>query len=96
METEALPAEEASRIEELVEAAAIVWAEQATHEGDSAPDRFEYRLTIESRAWGRRTLVVTESAVREGMRPLLDHLTLLAMRGGRQGGAEGRRGGSGV
>jgi len=78
VDTESLPTEDASRIAQLVEAAGFFELEQTTLEKSGAPDRFEYRLTIESQIWGRHAVVLPESAVPEEMRPLLDHLTALA------------------
>ena len=87
MDTETLPAEDASRIAQLVEAAGFFETEREGRAEATDPDRFQYHLTIESQVWGRRTLDVGEAAVDPALHPLLDHLTAAAMRAGRTSGA---------
>jgi hypothetical protein len=80
IDTDSLPAEAASRILQLVEAAGFFELDQGAVDRSAAPDRFEYRLTIESAIWGKHAIVLAESAVPDEARPLLDHLTSLALR----------------
>jgi hypothetical protein len=89
LDTESLPVDEAFHIAKLVEGAGFFELVQGFSGAAPAPDRFEYRLTIESQIWGRNAVVLAESAVPVEMRPLLDHLTALAMRGARLDNADG-------
>jgi len=85
VDTQQMPGEDADRIRQMVAAAHFFEFEPDSAQSIAMPDRFEYRLTIESPQWGRRALVLTEQAVPDDMRPLIDHLTALAMRrAGRQ------------
>ncbi|HEY5984666.1 MAG TPA: protealysin inhibitor emfourin [Anaerolineales bacterium] len=78
VQTEDLSSEEASRLRRLVEEAGFFDLEPAT-KATPAPDRFEYHLAIESQVWGRHTVELPETAVPDEMRPLLEHLTKMAM-----------------
>lgn len=79
VDTDDLPEEEAGRIRRLVEASGF--AELDTHEVRTAPaaDRFEYRLAIRSQVLGDREFLIAESAVPDELRPLLQHLTEMAL-----------------
>ncbi|MFH1183899.1 MAG: protealysin inhibitor emfourin [Chloroflexota bacterium] len=92
VDTESLPVEDASRLVQLVEGAGFFGLEQASPDASPGRDRFEYRLTIESQIWGRNAVVLPEPAVPEELRPLLDHLTALAMRRERPDDAGRRQG----
>ena len=80
VDTDSLPAEDASRLVQLVEKAGFFELEQGSADAPPGRDRFEYRLMIESQIWGRHTVVMPESAVPEELRPLLDHLNAMARR----------------
>lgn len=84
-DTETLPAEEASRIAQLVEGSGFFDLHEGSAGRTPAPDRFEYRLAIQSQVWGHHAVVLHESGVPDEMRPLLDLLTGMAMRGARRG-----------
>lgn len=79
LDTDDLPEEEAGRIRRLVEASGFFELDAHEVRASPAPDRFEYRLAIRSQVWGERELMLAESAVPDEIRPLLDHLTALAM-----------------
>ena len=80
LDTESLPVDEASRIRQLVESSDFFELERGLTEASGARDRFEFHLEIDSQVWGTHTVVLPESAIPDGMRPLLDYLTALAMR----------------
>jgi hypothetical protein len=79
LDTQELPEEDAGRIRRLVEASGFFDLDPHEVRATPAPDRFEYRLAIRSQVWGERELVLAESAVPDEIRPLLEHLTALAM-----------------
>jgi len=81
VDTDMLPAEDASRILQLVEAAGF-FDQKPGPDQFSEIDRFEYRLRIESQALGTRAATLSESAVPDQLRPLLDFLTGLALKRG--------------
>ena len=79
LDTQDLSEEEAGRIRRLVEASGFFDLDAHEVRAAPAPDRFEYRLAIRSEVWGERELILAESAIPDEIRPLLDHLTALAM-----------------
>ena len=79
LDTESLPSEDAFRIAQLIEGARFFELDEAAS-APPEPDRFEYRLTIESENWGRRAVVLSESSVPDALCPLIDVLTALAQR----------------
>jgi hypothetical protein len=84
VDTATLPAEDAAHILQLVEAAGL---SELEHMPDQSPgaDRFQYRLRIESARRGTRTATLSESAVPDRLRPLLEFLTDLALQRGGSG-----------
>ncbi len=79
VQTEELSSEEASRLRGLLVEAGFFDLEPPAKPAP-APDRFEYHLAIESQVWGKHTVELPETAVPDEMRPLLEHLTKMAMR----------------
>lgn len=80
VDTDALPPAHASEILELMRTAGVLDSQPAAPRGQTLPDQFEYHLSVESHTWGIRDLVLVESDITEDMKPLLDHLTDLALR----------------
>jgi len=80
LDTDALPADEAVRIHHTVEASGFFDLRQSELRGGVGADRFEYRIEIESHAHGGHSLAIPESAMPEGLRPLVEELTAMAMR----------------
>jgi hypothetical protein len=79
LDTHDLPEEDAGRIRRLVEASGFFDLDPHEARTAPAPDRFEYRLAIRSEVWGTRELLLSESSIPDEVRPLLEHLTELAM-----------------
>ena len=79
LDTQDLPEEEAGRIRRLVEASGFFDLDPNEVRAAPAPDRFEYRVAVRSDVWGERELILAESAIPDEIRPLLEHLTALAM-----------------
>lgn len=79
LDTQNLSEEEAGRLRRLVEASGFFDLDANEVRASPAPDRFEYRLAVHSEIWGERELILAESAIPDEIRPLLDHLTALAM-----------------
>lgn len=79
VDTRGLPEVEANHMIQLVRDAGFFDLEPVSEAGSPQPDRFHYRLEIESRTWGHHAVILAEPGVPERMRPLLDHLTGLAM-----------------
>jgi hypothetical protein len=79
LDTQDLPEEDAGRIRRLVEASGFFDLDPHEARATPAPDRFEYRLAIRSQVWGERELLLPESAIPDEVRPLLEHLTALAI-----------------
>ena len=80
-DTNSLTSEQAAEIEKLVVSSRFYELPPGTKQEASTPDRFEYRVRISSPARGAHAIVVGETTVPDGLRPLLDYLTALAMRG---------------
>jgi hypothetical protein len=89
LDTAGLPADEAARIRLLVQESGYFELDGGFPPAAPAPDRFEYRLAIESRTRGRHAVILPESSVTDRMRPLLNKLTALAMQRRPYGGAGG-------
>jgi hypothetical protein len=79
LDTDELPEEDAGRIRRLVEASGFFDLDAHEVRASPAPDRFEYRLAVRSQVWGERELLLAESALPDEIRPLLEHLTALAL-----------------
>lgn len=79
LDTQDLPEEDAGRLRRLVEASGFFDLDAHEVRAAPAPDRFEYRLAIRSQVWGEHELLLAESAIPDELRPLLEHLTALAM-----------------
>jgi hypothetical protein len=79
IDTQDIPEEDAGRLRRLVEASGFFDLDAHEVRATPAPDRFEYRLAIRSQVWGARELLLAESAIPDEIRPLLEHLTALAM-----------------
>jgi hypothetical protein len=91
LDTERLPPEDAERLRRLVESSDFFELEQGQAGSANLPDRFQFLLEIKSQVWGEHSLVVSEMAVPEDLRPLLQELTTLALerrRSGRDAGAQ--------
>lgn len=80
VDTETVDSAQASRLETLVHQAAFFDLPGQDGISSPMPDRFEYRVRITSAMRGTHAIVVYETAVPERLRPLLDHLTTLALR----------------
>jgi hypothetical protein len=78
VDTDTLPSEDASRILQMVEAAGLFDLEPGSDQLP-ATDRYQYRLRIESPVWGLYENTLSESAVPDELRPLLEFLTGLAL-----------------
>jgi hypothetical protein len=81
VDTETVGVQQASVLERLVNDAGFFDLPERPPSGPASPDRFEYRVQIRSLMLGTHSIVVGEAAVPDRLRPLLDHLTALAMRG---------------
>lgn len=79
LDTHELPEEAAGRLRRLVEASGFFDLDPHEARTTPAPDRFEYRLAIRSEVWGERELLLSESWIPDEIRPLVEHLTELAM-----------------
>ena len=80
IESQALAAEEAQHLQELVRTADF-FDLPAQPPASPAPgaDQFQYKITVED-AGQCHTVETTDSAATSDLRPLLNHLTLLARR----------------
>jgi hypothetical protein len=85
--TDDLPEEEASRLNELLESASLAGRPAPVSENTPARDRFEYRLTIARGARQQASFVWPENDVPVEVWPLLEYLTELATRQSRPGQA---------
>jgi len=79
IDTETLPAAEASELEELVERSDFFAMPEPADSPAGAADRFTYQLTIES-ADRKRALEVGDATAPEDLVPLLDRLAGMARR----------------
>ena len=77
VDTSDLETAEATRVSQLVEGARFFEMQTASAK-EGAPDRFEYRLLIESHIWGPHSVAFTEADLPEALRPLIDYLTAMA------------------
>ena len=80
VDSAALPDDDARRLREMVDGAGFF--ELPPVIGKPAPDRFQYRLTVED-GKRRHTVEVNEAAVPPSLRPLIDWLTSAARKGGK-------------
>ncbi len=78
LDTEQLPAEQASNLDKLIKDADFFNLPKQIMPNAPGPDRFEYRITITSDQ-KERSVVVNEAAAPDRLRPLLDYLTTLAL-----------------
>jgi len=77
-DTEKLPPEQAATLGKLVDGAGFFRLSDQIKPASPVPDQFEYRVTI-SFVEQTHSVVVDESVVPPGLRPLLDFLTTLAI-----------------
>ena len=73
-----LAAEQAAALAKMIESAGFFDLPEQIQPASPAPDRFEYRVTVSSPEQ-RHSVVVSEAAVPERLRPLLDYLTTFAL-----------------
>jgi hypothetical protein len=78
VDTDQLPAEQASTLDRLISEAGFFDLPEKITPTKPAPDRFEYNVTVDS---GEKThsIVVNEKGAPDSLRPLLNYLTTLAM-----------------
>jgi emfourin len=78
VDTSELPPEQAQEVDHLISEAAFFDLPKELLPQNPRPDRFEYRLTVDA---GDRShsVVVSDAAAPESLRPLLNYLTTLAM-----------------
>jgi len=69
--TDQLPAEEAQKMAELVDAARFHELPSVIRSTEPGADRFQYKITVESER-GKHTVLVDEAAVPPRLQPLLD------------------------
>lgn len=79
IDSQDLSAEDAATLEKLLQEADIFNLPETGPAVARGADRFQYQIKI-SREEGERTLVLSEAALNEPLRALLDFLTLLARR----------------
>ena len=73
-----LPTEQASTLDKLISDSGFFTLPETILPAKPAPDRFEYRLTIAA-AQQTHSVVVSDAAAPDSLRPLLNYLTTLAM-----------------
>ncbi len=78
VDTEQLPAEQASTLDKLISDAGFFDLPVNLRPAAPAPDRFEYKLTV-STPQKTHSIVVNEAAAPDTLRPLLNYLTTFAM-----------------
>jgi len=78
VDTEDLPADQASSLNQLIREAEFFGLPEKLAPEKPAPDRFEYQLTIKA-SEKSHSVVVNDAAAPESLRPLLNYLTTLAM-----------------
>lgn len=76
VDTDRLPADEANELARIVDAAGF-FGLPATLKSTQGADQFTYRLTIEA-GDRRHTVEVSESAVPDSLRPLIQRLATIA------------------
>ena len=77
-DTEKLPPEQAATLGKLIDGAGFFRLSDQIKPTSPVTDQFEYRITISS-ANQTHSVVVGESVVPSGLRPLLDFLTTLTI-----------------
>ncbi len=82
VDTETLPPEEADRLRRLIARAAFFEQLTSLRSATPAPDRFQYRVTVEE-GDRRKTVELDESSIPKSVRPLLDYLVDSARAGRR-------------
>jgi hypothetical protein len=78
VDTQQLPAEQASELDKLVSDAAFFDLPEKIMPEKPRPDRFEYRLSVEADDKSH-SVTVSDAAAPESLRPLLNYLTTLAI-----------------
>jgi len=78
VDTRQLPAEQASILDKLISDAGFFGLPEKLLPDSPAPDRFEYQLTVETEQ-DTHSVVVSEKAAPDSLRPLLSYLTTMAM-----------------
>lgn len=77
LDTEELPAEQASNLDKLISDAHFFELPENIAPDSPKPDRFEYRLTVSDEK-KTHSVLVNDSAAPETLRPLLNYLTTMA------------------
>ncbi len=77
VDTQDLPDAEAALLEKLIRDSGFFDLAEHIKSPSGGADRFEYRLTV-SEGGRSHTVTVSEAAVPEGLRPLIDRLTEMA------------------
>jgi hypothetical protein len=78
VDTTKLPPDQATTLHNLIDEAAFFSLPEKIASAKPAPDRFEYRLTVNS-AQKSHSIEVNDAAAPESLRPLLNYLTTMAM-----------------
>lgn len=78
VDTDDLPADQASSLDQLIHDAAFFDLPEKLVPEKPAPDRFEYQLKVVA-AKESHSIVVSDAACPQSLRPLLNYLTTLAM-----------------
>ncbi len=78
VDTQELPSEQASTLDRLISDADFFRLPEQLLPASPAPDRFEYKVTIATED-ATHSVVVSDPATPESLRPLLNYLTTLAM-----------------
>ena len=78
VDTEQLPAEQASTLDKLISDAGFFQLPERIMPAAPGPDRYEYQLTVTA-PQHTHSVVVNEAAAPDSLRPLLNYLTTLAM-----------------
>jgi hypothetical protein len=79
-DTDTLDADDAKRLQELIDEADFFKLPETVAPKKPQPDRFQYRLTVEDNK-RKHTVNISEAAIPPNVRPLTDFLTRLARKG---------------
>ncbi|MBI3739522.1 MAG: hypothetical protein HY258_10795 [Chloroflexi bacterium] len=77
VDTQTLPADQSAALEKLIRDSGFFNLPEQIKSPSGGADRFEYRLTI-SDAGRSHSVTVSEAAMPESLRPLIDRLTEMA------------------
>jgi hypothetical protein len=78
VDTDTLPPEQAAEISKLITQSAFFQLPEKLLPATPRPDRFEYELSVEAEKQNH-SIVVSDAACPDSLRPLLNYLTTLAM-----------------